>query len=129
MNTRQFIRYAFSSGLTWFVDFIAFMALYRFFGIPGSLLLSRCLAGAVGYCCHKWYSFESKTQAVSREIVGYIGLASINYVLSVALVQSVTYHSDIQVVSVKICADVAIFVANFLFLQKLFVTGKNSNRC
>jgi putative flippase GtrA len=121
VNFRPTLRYVVSSGATWFVDFVAFIVLYRFVGIPIGLLISRCLAGCVGFVFHKWFSFRSRSRIIPREVIGYCSLALVNYLLSVSLISILPHDSDGRVAAAKIGVEIAIFVANYLFLRALFL--------
>ncbi|CAN7368825.1 GtrA family protein [Aminobacter sp. LjRoot7] len=116
-----FRRYALSSGLTWFVDFIVFMSLFSNIGIPLALLVSRCAAGVVGFISHKKFSFNSGAETSRREVIGYVALAAANYLISVGLF--IPFFSDgaLHAAMVKIAVEIAIFVINFLFLRRLFL--------
>jgi putative flippase GtrA len=119
-----FGRYTLSSGLTWLTDFIVFMSLFSNLGIPLALLISRCAAGVVGFISHKHFSFSGGSGATSkREVVGYIALAAVNYLISVGLFIPFLSDGAMLIAVVKIGVEIAIFILNFLFLRRLFLAN------
>lgn len=115
------MRYTLISGLTWTIDFVGFMALYSFLGIPLALLCSRAIAGTFAFLAHKCGTFSSTTPITSRELFGYIGLVAVNYFFAVVLIADLPNDTFVNVGAAKIAVEIAIFVLNFFVLRKLFL--------
>lgn len=116
----SFVRYAAVSGTTWAIDFCIFLLLYQIAGIPAALLMARIVAGIFAFTAHKIFSFSSRSTTKPAEVVGYIALVAINYLLSVVLISALPNDTLLSAGAAKLVVEVLIFAMNFLLLRRLF---------
>ena len=122
MSVLQFSRYVCASGVTWATDFVVFMALYSKCGVIAALAISRFAAGVVGFIAHRHCSFRSSAAISKSEVGGYVGLVIVNYLLSVILMTALALDAAWSLTAIaKILTEIFIFLANFMFLRRLFL--------
>lgn len=115
------LRYLASSGGTWVVDFATFMPLYQHLGVPLALLISRCSATAFGFLAHKFFSFQARSKPSTREIVGYVVIASLNFVITALFLSAFASDDEWLTAILKLTLEVALFLINYFFLRALFL--------
>lgn len=118
-------RYLLSSGGTWAVDLVVFLALYRSMDIPVALFISRCAASAFGFTAHKFFSFQTRTKPSTREVVGYVVLASLNFIITALFLSAFASSNELLTAILKLSLEVVLFLINYLFLRELFLGRHN----
>jgi putative flippase GtrA len=117
----QLLRFAFSSMLASFCDFIVFSIVYSLSAnILLSLLLSRFLVSSLlNYIINRRLVFHSKTRVLSSFFKYYLALIVMSF-LSYLLITLALEHLGFHVLIAKIVVETSLFVFSFL-IQREFV--------
>jgi len=120
----QLLRYAFSSLLTSFLDFIVFtIALKLSADIMISLLIARYLVGSIfNFIVNRWLVFQSKSRLVSSLLKYYFALLVMS-LISYLLIRLAMEYLGLRVVPAKILVETLLFGFTFL-VQRDFVFGR-----
>jgi putative flippase GtrA len=117
----QLLRFAFSSMLASFCDFIVFSIVYNLTAnILVSLLIGRFLIGSLlNYIINRRLVFHSKTRVLSSLFKYYLALIIMSF-LSYLLITLALAHLGFKVMIAKIVVETFLFVFSFL-IQREFV--------
>jgi putative flippase GtrA len=117
----QLLRFAFSSMLASFCDFIVFSIVYSLTAnILLSLLIGRFLIGSLlNYIINRRLVFHSKTRVLSSLFKYYLALIVMSF-LSYLLISLVLGHLGLKIMIAKIVVETFLFVFSFL-IQREFV--------
>jgi glycosyltransferase involved in cell wall biosynthesis len=117
----QLLRFAFSSMLASFCDFIVFSIVYGLTAnILLSLLIGRFLIGSLlNYIINRKLVFHSKTKVLASLLKYYLALIIMS-ILSYLLISLALEHLGFKIMIAKIVVETCLFVFSFL-IQREFV--------
>ena len=117
------VRYFLSSAGTWALDLGVFLLLYRSMPPALALLVSRLVAMTFGFTAQKYFSFRARSKPSTRELVGYVALATLNFIITATVLSAFPTADHGFIALLKLSLELALFVANYFLLRLLF-TGR-----
>lgn len=106
------------------MDLIVFLALYQQMEIPLALFIARCAASSFGFTAHKFFSFGTRTRPSTREVGGYVALATLNFLITATFLTLFASSNEWVTAALKLSTEIVLFVLNYLFLRRLFLGSR-----
>jgi glycosyltransferase involved in cell wall biosynthesis len=124
----QLLRFAFSSLLASFFDFIVFTITFNLTAnIMLSLLIGRFVVGSLlNYVINRRLVFHSKTGVVSSLLKYYLALAVMS-LMSWLLIKAVVFQMGIKVIFAKIVVETLLFVLSFSIQREFVFVNRTDN--
>ena len=122
----QLLRFAFSSMLASFCDFIVFTIAFDFTAnIIFSLLIGRFIVGSMlNYIINRRLVFHSKAGILASLLKYYLALAVMSFV-SYLLIKVAVAQWGFKIIIAKIVVETLLFVFSFLIQREFVFTNKN----
>lgn len=115
-------RYATVMGVGVIVDYVTFLLLYAFIGIPAAQLSARLAGAATGFFGHKRYTFKHRNWQLTRtawQMVQFGLLWITNYVVSTWGIITVVNSLELAPPVAKIAVEVILAPVSFLIIRKV----------
>lgn len=124
----QLLRFAFSSMLASFCDFIVFTIAFKLTSnIILSLLIGRFIVGSMlNYIINRRLVFHSKA-GVFLSLLKYYMALMVMSLLSWILIKMAIIHMGIKVILAKVLVETLLFVFSFMIQREFVFTGKAEN--
>ncbi|MCP5045829.1 MAG: GtrA family protein, partial [bacterium] len=124
----QLLRYAFSSMITSFFDFIVFTLTFKLTSnIMVSLLIARFVVGSLlNYVINRRLVFHSQTRVISSLLKYYLALIVMS-IISYLLINRTMEHLGTSVIIAKVMVETILFAFTFLIQRDFVFQGKTGD--
>ena len=115
-------RYATVMSVGVVVDYITFLVLYSFIGIPAAQLSARLAGAATGFFGHKRYTFKHRNWQLTRtawQMIQFGLLWITNYVVSTWGIITVADTFDLAPPLAKVAVEVVMAPVSFLIIRRV----------